>query len=85
MMEDSMLTTIDNPYNPVTDFDAWYAWDEQHGYSTLSYLARVTVTSPDLSEADQSLAIETAMDEIVLLNGGLYKKVPITPQPTTDI
>lgn len=71
-----MLTTMDNPYNPFTEFDEWLAFDESSGYYTTQYLARITITSDDLSEADQSLAIEHAIDEIVEINAnGMYKKV----------
>ena len=72
----SMLTTVDNPYDPFDQFDEWTAWDSSHGYNTLSFLARVVVTSDDLSEADQNKAIELAIDEIVELNvNGMYRKV----------
>jgi len=75
-MLDSMLTTIDNPYNPFKDYDDWYAFDVQQGYFTCAYLARVAKTSDELSEADNDIAIEDAIDEIVELNVlGLYKKV----------
>lgn len=71
-----MLTTIDNPFNPFTQYDAWYAYDESLGHYTTSYLARVVVTSEELSEADQHVAIEEAIDIIVEENiNGLYKKV----------
>ena len=83
-MDDHMLTTSDNPYSPVTQFDEWRVWDHAAGYNTLEYLGHVAVTSDDLSEADQSLAIEQAMDEIVDDNGGLYIKVPVT-QDTGDV
>jgi hypothetical protein len=75
MMPLTRLTTVDNPFNPITQFDQWYVWDSTHGYHTLSYLARVTRSSYELSEADQDLASMQAMDEIVLINEGLYKKV----------
>jgi hypothetical protein len=74
-----MLTTSDNPYSPVTQFTEWRAWDQAAGYNTLSYLGRMTITSDELSEADQSLAIEQAIDEIVVDNGGFYVKVPTSP------
>jgi hypothetical protein len=75
-MEEHMLTTVDNPYDPFIQWDEWYAFDRQAGYNTPSFLARVIVTSDDLSEADQSLAIEEAIDEIVKYNVlGLYRKV----------
>lgn len=75
-MMKSMLTTIDNPFDPFDSYDEWYAYDFQQGYHTPGLLARVAVVSDELSEADQSLAIEQAIDEIVSLNvSGLHKKV----------
>jgi hypothetical protein len=71
-----MLTTIDNPYNPFNEFDAWYMYDLSHGYDSLGLLARVANTSDDLSEADQVDAIELAIEEIVVENvSGLHLKV----------
>ena len=71
-----MLTTVDNPYNPFTQFDEWFGFDERSGYHTAQFLARVTLSSPDLSDADESIAIENAIDEIVSENVlGLYRKV----------
>lgn len=71
-----MLTTIDNPFNPFTQYNEWYAFDDQAGYATPSYLARVVRSSDELSEADQLVAIENAIDEIVEENVlGIYVKV----------
>lgn len=71
-----MLTTIDNPFDPFTQWDEWYEYDEEKGYCTSGYLARITLTSPDLSDSDRSSAIEEAIDEIIELNpDGFYKKV----------
>lgn len=75
-MADSMLTTIDNPFNPLKQFDEWYAYDISKGHNTCQYLARIVVSSDDLSDEDQSIAIDKAIDEIVKLNiNGLYRKV----------
>lgn len=75
-MEESMLTTIDNPYNPFEDYPSWSAWDTSHGYHTESFLARIVVLSPEQSDLDQHLAIEDAIDEAVRENvSGVYKKV----------
>jgi len=60
-----LLSTADNPFNPFTDFDQWRNWDEQSGYYTLSYLARITITSDELSDLDQSQAIDHAVAEIL--------------------
>ena len=77
-MADHMLTTIDNPFDPFTEFDAWYSFDIAHGYDTPGFLARIINTSDGLSEADQALALEDAIDEIVEQNVlGIYKKVTL--------
>lgn len=74
-----MLTTVDNPYNPFTHFIEWYVYDESKGYHTTAFLARVVRTSDELSEADQHVAIEQAINEIVMENVlGLYRKISIT-------
>lgn len=71
-----MLTTIDNPYNPWTHYDEWFVWDAQAGYHTPGYLARIVRSSDELSDEDQSLAIEQAIDEIIEENVlGIYKRV----------
>ena len=72
------ITTSDNPYNPFTQFDDWFAFDEQMGYHTCSYLARLTLTSPDFLQHDEDRAVEQAIDSIVRLNlTGNYEKVTI--------
>jgi hypothetical protein len=71
-----MLTTVDNPFDPFSQFNEWLAYDTTMGYGTASFLARVAQTSDDLSDADQSLAIQQAIDEIVTENVlGMWKKV----------
>lgn len=71
-----MLTTVDNPFDPFTEFDPWHLWDTTHGYYTSDYLARIVKTSDGMSEADQDLALEQAIDEIVRENIlGVYRKV----------
>ena len=77
-MEEYMLTTSDNPFDPFTQFDEWYAFDTSHGYNTCAYLARVLVTSDELSEEDQDMALDTAINAILELNvtGNYVKAVP---------
>jgi hypothetical protein len=75
-MEPTMITTLDNPYNPFTQFDEWYAFDESKGYHTCSYLARIAKTSNELSEKENLIEQEKAIDEIMSLNLlGIYKRV----------
>lgn len=74
-----MLTTIDNPYNPFTDFNEWLAYDESQGYFTNALLARVSNHSDELSEADQDKEVEIAINEIIKEDATLmYKKVSNT-------
>lgn len=82
-MASHMLTTVDNPFDPFTQFDEWLAYDTQSGYGTLRFLARVVRSSHELSEADHDQALEDAIDEIVRENvSGIYRKVP---EPSTAL
>ena len=73
-----MLTTTDNPFNPFTQYDDWLSFDEDRGYFTNGLLARIVRSSDELSEADQDLAVEIAIDEIVSEDRvGFYKKVKV--------
>lgn len=75
-MTDYMLTTTDNPYDPFEEFDDWNQFDLAKGYNSMSYLARIARVSGELSETDENLAINDAIDEIVRMNViGIYTKV----------
>lgn len=70
------LTTIDNPFNPLTQFDDWFAYDEQAGYHTCALLGRIAMTSSQLSDADYEAEVNDAIDRIVRLNmNGKYRKI----------
>lgn len=84
-MADHMLTTVDNPFSPFTQFDDWYAFDTSSGYNTLALLGRIAHSSPDLSEADQSLAIELAIEEIIRENvSGMHTRIPAPDTSSTS-
>lgn len=72
-----MLTTSDNPFDPKTQFDDWYAFDTQKGYNSCAYLARIAKTSEELPESENDIEIENAINEIVKMNlsGNYVKKV----------
>lgn len=73
---DYMLTTVDNPFDPFTRFDEWNAYDIRMGYGTCAFLDRVAMVSDDLSEPDQALAIQNAIDDIIKENvSGMWRKV----------
>lgn len=81
-MSERMVTTDDNPYNPFTHQDEWYAFDERKGYCTSSLLARTIITSDELPKPDQDAAYEEAVKIIITENiTGRY--IAVT-RPTTD-
>jgi hypothetical protein len=63
-----MLSTIDNPFDPFTQWDDWYAFDTQAGYNSSGLLARTAVTSHELTEAQMDQTLEDAIDYIVQEN-----------------
>lgn len=72
----SMLTTIDNPFDPFTEFDAWFQFDEEKGHHTCQFLAKVSRTSSEMSDSDYEKEIDRAIDEIVKYNvRGIDRKV----------
>lgn len=72
----SMLTTIDNPFDPFTQFDDWFQFDESKGYHTCQFLAKISKASSEMSDADYESEMERAIDEIVKYNvRGIDKKV----------
>lgn len=90
MAQQVALTTVDNPFDVFTQFDEWDSWDREHGYHTCAYLARVVRSSDELSIADQDLALEYGIDEIIKEDVlGLYKKAiadhePVDSATTSD-
>lgn len=69
------LTTSDNPFNPITQFDEWKRFDFDHEYNTCELLARFAKTSSDLSPLEYQTEVETAIDEIIGIFGNFYVKV----------
>lgn len=68
-MARAMITTSDNPYNPLTQYDQWRGYDETVcGYFTSQYLARIVADSPELTPAEAERAVEEAIDEIIAMN-----------------
>lgn len=74
-MEETALTTVDNPYNPFTQFDIWNEFDMRNGYDTCSKLGRLAKTSIGLSDADNEQQIDDAMNRIIEMHPTLYIKV----------
>lgn len=75
-MVKTMITTIDNPYDPFDNFNLWFIYDVEKGYNTCSYLSRIAKTSDALSEEQNDQIVEDAIDEIIKFDFlNIYKKV----------
>ena len=67
--EDYCLTTIDNPWNPFTQWDEWYAYDTSMGYRTPERLARMMRTLAVAARVDdEDMVADEAMNELVRLD-----------------
>ena len=80
-VQECMLTTIDNPYNPFDNFDQWYMFDEMQARrenrpTCCGYLARVYLGPDDVSENEFNQVMNDVVDEICKLNlSGKFKKI----------
>ena len=75
-MSKCALTTVDNPYDPFDDFDSWYQFDMDKGYSSCSYLDRIARTSDQLTDEENDREIERVIDEIIKYDFmNIYMKV----------
>ena len=76
MSKQCRLTTIDNPFSPFDDFKNWLLFDEEHNYHTCAYLSRIARTSDQLTDYENDLENERAIDEILENDFiGIYMKV----------
>ena len=76
MQDAYRLTTFDNPFDPFEQFASWFLFDEEKGYHTCAYLGRIARTSDALTDEENELEIERAIDEIIKYDfRNVYKKV----------
>ena len=76
MLNQTMLTTFDNPFDPFEQFNDWFMFDIEKGYYSCSRLARIANFSEDMTDEETIVETERAIDEIIkydFLN--IYKKV----------
>lgn len=56
------LTTTDNPFSPIDDYDNWSKFDHDHGYNTDELVARIVGPIDfDLPEVIVSEAFDDAI------------------------
>lgn len=70
------ITTIDNPYDPVDDFEHWFQFDTDKGYYTSSSIARLTTNKSGMTQEEIDLDTERAIDRLIEIDPlGIYKKI----------
>ena len=76
-LDEYCITTIDNPWNPFTQFKEWYAFDNRMGYRSLERWARMRRTlAMQARTDDEDTVAEEAIDELVRLDPlQMYTKV----------
>lgn len=67
--QDVFITTIDNPYDPKDEFDAWLTYDSELGYNTLQRLAKTADYLREQNKNDDSeLLYQLAIAEMIRLD-----------------
>lgn len=80
----SMLTTIDNPYNPFEDYRKWHDFDTFYGYFSAEKVAALAHTSEQFTDLENEEELEKAIDRWLSLDFlGLYVKA--TPENIDSI
>ena len=76
LMTETMLTTIDNPFNPFEQFVDWYMFDCQKGYNTYSRIARLMPDDDSLSSIEKDRIEDNIIDRMIQHDPlGIYTKV----------
>ena len=76
MMNQCMLTTFDNPFNPFDQFEEWFLFDVEKGYNSCGKIARIANFSEDVSDKEYLEETERAIDAIILYDPlNIYKKL----------
>lgn len=58
---DVMLSTLDNPYNPYTNWEAWWSYDHNMTWLSCEVLGSLLVTSSDLPDQTEDREVYQTM------------------------
>ena len=76
MSKQSMLTTVDNPFDPFEQFSSWFLFDVEKGYNSCGKLARIANVSESMSETEFNNEIDSAIDKLIKVDFlDIYNKV----------
>lgn len=83
--DDVMLTTFSNPYDPFTDFDAWYNYDLRSGSDCCGVLDRMidaiseekglnkkTIYNEFVDDEEKDEIVTLAMNKLVAMHPTMY-------------
>lgn len=70
-MDEIRITTLDNPFNPFTDFARWFMFDVSNGYNTCGKLERLTNITDDMTDKEIEEQRNYAIN--FLLDNDLFK------------
>lgn len=74
--KETWVTTLDNPFDPFSDFDNWKRFDEDQGYYTTELICRYLNVSDEFDDDLYNEQVEEAVDKVVHYNFyGNYRKV----------
>ena len=65
MLNDCMLSTFDNPFDPFEDYTSWMLFDKEKGYNSSERLMRIANLNDSMSDEEEDAEIERAIDEII--------------------
>ena len=70
------ITTIDNPYDPIDDFDNWFLFDVEKGYYSCNKIARLLDEFDGMTQVEEDQQLEKAIDRLIEIDPlDIYKKV----------
>ena len=76
MAKVTMLTTVDNPFDPFEQFTSWFMFDCEKGYNSYGKLMRLAEISEDMSSVEYNNAIENAIDRLIEIDFlDIFKKI----------
>lgn len=71
-----VLTTIDNPFNPITQLDEWLNYDLNKGYNTYALIDRIAQFDENMSDEEKDAKEQAAIDFIIRFDPlNLYRRV----------
>lgn len=81
--KDVWITTVDNPFDPFTQWDRWFNFDEQQNYKTCERVARFAhVNRKNLTEKENNDLIDQAIVRVYLLYGPQVYQIVVEGETT---